>query len=81
LDGLAAKARAAGLNEISVTVARGVPDELVAAYAASGRYTMLILAPGCHDTIDQAFGSVTSAVMRRARVPMLLAPPLCDVPG
>ena len=37
-------------------LARGKPDEEVARYAASGRYTLVVLAPGCHDTIDQAFG-------------------------
>lgn len=80
LDGMAARARIAGVNEISVTIVRGEPDKIVPAYAASGRYTLLILAPGCHDTIDQAFGSVTNAVIRQAATPLLLAPPLCDVP-
>lgn len=79
LDDFARQARRAGVNEISVTVARGEPEELVAAYAASGRYSLLVLAPGCQDTIDQAFGSVTSAVIRSSRTPVLLAPPLCDV--
>ena len=79
LDGIAARARIAGVNEISVTVVRGEPEKLVPAYAASGRYTLLILAPGCHDTIDQVFGSVTNAVIRQAATPMLLAPPGCDI--
>lgn len=79
LNAFASRAREAGINEISVTVARGVPDELVASYSASGRYSLLVLAPGCHDTIDSAFGSVTSAVIRETQTPVLLAPPLCDV--
>lgn len=79
LDGLASKARASGVSEISVTVARGTPDELVPAYAASGRYTLLVLAPGCQDSIDKAFGSVTSAVIRQSTTPVLLAPPGCDI--
>ena len=29
-------------------------------------------------TIDQAFGSVTSSVIRESRTPVLLAPPGCD---
>ena len=36
----------------------------VARLAATGQYTLVVLAPGCHDTIDQAFGSVTSSVIR-----------------
>lgn len=79
LNGFAARARQAGANEISVTIARGAPDELTASYAGSGRYSLVVLAPGCHDTIDQAFGSVTSAVIRASSTPVLLAPPLCDV--
>jgi nucleotide-binding universal stress UspA family protein len=79
LDAFAARARAHEVNEISVTVARGRPEELVAEYAASGRYTLIALAPRCHDTIDQAFGSVTSNVIRSSRVPILLAPPRCDL--
>lgn len=79
LDGFARRARAAGVNEISVTVARGAPEELVGSYAGSGRYSMVALAPRCHDTIDQAFGSVTSAVIRRSTVPILLSPPGCDL--
>lgn len=79
LNRFAGEAREAGVNEISVTVARGVPEDLVSLYAASGRYTLLVLAPGCQDDIDSAFGSVTSAVVRRSRTPILLAPPLCDV--
>lgn len=75
----AEKARGAGMNEISVTIARGAPDEVVASYAQSGRYSLLIMAPGCHDTIDQAFGSVTSAVIRHSSTPVLLVPPGCDV--
>lgn len=79
LGGIAARARIAGVNEISVTIARGEPEKLIPEYAASGRYTLLILAPGCHDTIDQVFGSVTNAVLRQAATPMLLTPPGCDI--
>ena len=78
LEQLATRARAAGTAEVATTLARGKPDEEVARYAASGRYTLVVLAPGCHDTIDQAFGSVTSAVIRASSTPVLLAPPLCD---
>lgn len=78
LDEFAARARSVGVNEISVTIARGAPDEIVPSYARSGHYSLLVMAPGCHDTIDQAFGSVTSAVIRHAGTPVLLAPPHCD---
>ena len=53
-------------------------NEEVARLAATGRYTLIVLAPGCHDTIDQAFGSVTSSVIRSTATPVLLAPPGCD---
>lgn len=79
LDGIAARARIAGVNEISVTIARGEPDEIVPRYAASGRYSLLMLAPGCHDTIDQVFGSVTNAVIRQGATPLLLTPPGCTI--
>lgn len=79
LGGFAARARIAGINEISVTIERGAAEELMATYAASGRYSLIVLAPGCHDTIDTAFGSVTTAAIRQGVAPVLLAPPGCDV--
>lgn len=75
---LARKANAAGIGDVSTTVLRGRPDEEVARLAASGKYSLVVLAPGCHDTIDSAFGSVTSAVIRSSSTPVLLAPPGCD---
>jgi nucleotide-binding universal stress UspA family protein len=78
LDGLAATARAAGATEVVTTIIRGRPDEEVSRLAATGRYSLVVLAPGCHDTIDQAFGSVTSSVIRGSSTPVLLAPPGCD---
>lgn len=78
LDQYATTARASGASEVVTTIVRGRPDEEVARLAASGRYTLVVLAPGCHDTIDQAFGSVTSSVIRESRTPVLLAPPGCD---
>lgn len=78
LDEFASQARRAGVRQISVTIARGAPDEIVPEYVNSGHYSLLVMAPGCHDTIDQAFGSVTSAVIRGASTPVLLAPPHCD---
>lgn len=79
LEGMAARARVAGVCDIGVTIVRGEPEKHIANCAASGRYSLVILAPGCHDTIDQAFGSVTNAVIRRSTAPMLLAPPGCDL--
>lgn len=79
LEGFAMKARIAGADEVNVTIARGVADEVVASRAASGGYSLIVLAPGCHDTIDAAFGSVTSAAIRESVAPVLLAPPGCDV--
>ncbi len=78
LDDFAATARASGAAEVITTIIRGRPDEEVARLAATGRYSLVVLAPGCHDTIDQAFGSVTSSVIRGSLTPVLLAPPLCD---
>lgn len=78
LDALAARARATRIGEVIATIVRGASDEVVADYAASGRYSLIVLAPRCHDTIDQEFGSVTSAVIRRSATPVLLAPPRCD---
>lgn len=78
LEQLAVRARAAGASLVETTLVRGKPDEEVARLAASGRYTLVVLAPGCHDTIDQAFGSVTSAVIRTSSTPVLIAPPVCD---
>lgn len=73
-----AKARASGAAEVVTTIVRGRPDEEVARLAATGNYTLVVLAPSCHDTIDQAFGSVTSSVIRGSSTPVLLAPPGCD---
>jgi len=78
LDQYAAQARASGTAEVVTTIVRGRPDEEVARLAATGEYTLVVLAPGCHDTIDQAFGSVTSSVIRSSSTPVLLAPPGCD---
>ncbi|MDO8846998.1 MAG: universal stress protein [Coriobacteriia bacterium] len=78
LDDFAATARASGAAEVITTIVRGRPDEEVARLAATGRYSLVVLAPGCHDTIDQAFGSVTSSVIRGSLTPVLLAPPTCD---
>lgn len=78
LDQYAMTARASGAAEVVTTIVRGRPDEEVARLAATGRYSLVVLAPGCHDTIDQAFGSVTSSVIRGASTPVLLAPPGCD---
>lgn len=78
LDQYAVTARTSGAAQVVTTIIRGRPDEEVARMAATGRYTLVVLAPGCHDTIDQAFGSVTSSVIRGAATPVLLAPPGCD---
>jgi len=78
---LADIARARGITTVVTTVARGVPDRVVSEYAASGRYTLIALAPRCHDTIDQEFGSVASAVIRESSTPVLLAPPECATPA
>lgn len=78
LEILAAKARSASVGDVRTTLVRGEPDKEVPRLAASGRYSLLVLAPGCHETIDQAFGSVTSAVIRESSTPVLLAPPGCD---
>lgn len=80
MERMAAKARISGIKEIDATIARGEPEDVVPRYAASGRYSLTVLAPGCQDTIDQVFGSVTNAVIRQGATPMLLAPPGCDVP-
>ncbi|MHB1324462.1 MAG: universal stress protein [Coriobacteriia bacterium] len=79
LGELADDLRRAGAPDVAVSVHRGPPDEIIASYASSGRYTLLMLAPGCQDTIEKAFGSVTNAVIRRSAVPLLLAPPGCDI--
>lgn len=73
-----ATARASGAAEVITTIVRGRPDEEVARLSATGDYTLVVLAPGCHETIDQAFGSVTSSVIRGSSTPVLLAPPGCD---
>jgi nucleotide-binding universal stress UspA family protein len=78
LEMLAARAHARRVDEVVTTIARGMPDEMVARAAASGRYSLVVLAPRCHDTIDQEFDSVTSAVIRESSTPVLLAPPGCD---
>ena len=78
LSALAAHARAATACDVVSTIVRGNADEVVAQFAASGRYTLVVLAPGCHDTIESAFDSVTSAVMRSSSTPVVLAPPGCD---
>jgi nucleotide-binding universal stress UspA family protein len=78
LEEYATKARTSGAAEVATTIVRGRPDEEVARLAATGRYSLVVLAPGCHETIDQAFGSVTSSVMRGSSAPVLLAPPGCD---
>ncbi len=78
LEQMATRARAAGVADVHTTLVRGKPDEEVARFAASGRYTLVVLAPNCHDTIDQAFGSVTSSVIRASSSPVLLAPPQCE---
>lgn len=71
-------ARSSGAAEVVTSIVRGRPDEEVTRLAATGQYTLVVLAPGCHDTIDQAFGSVTSSVIRGTSTPVLLAPPACD---
>lgn len=78
LETYAAQARAAGATDVHATVVRGRPDEEVARIVASGGYSLVILAPGCQETVDQAFGSVTSSVIRASSTPVLLAPPHCD---
>jgi nucleotide-binding universal stress UspA family protein len=78
LGALAERARAANMRDVRTTVARGAPDEVVAKYAASGDYSLIIVAPTCHETIDQVFGSVASAVIRSSSTPILLAPPGCE---
>jgi len=78
LASLAARASAAPVAEVRTTLIHGRPDEEIPRVAASGDYSLIVLAPGCHDTIDQAFGSVTSAVIRTSATPVLLAPPGCD---
>ncbi|MBN2848843.1 MAG: universal stress protein [Coriobacteriia bacterium] len=77
LDAIARRAIEAGIRDVRPVLALGDPDHTVAEYAASGDYSIVILGPRCLDTIDQEFGSVTSAALRTARSPMLLAPPGC----
>lgn len=78
MERLAEKARHATTAEVEWVVVRGAPDMEVPAFAASGGYTLVVLAPRCHDTIDEASGSVTSAVIRTVVAPVLLSPPGCD---
>ncbi|MBN1192888.1 MAG: universal stress protein [Coriobacteriia bacterium] len=78
LDMLATRARAANVRDVNTTIARGEPDEIVPRLAASGQYSVIVLAPRCHDTIDRAFDSVTSAVIRESSTPLLLTPPGCE---
>lgn len=79
MESLVLKARQAGAADVRTLLVRGRPDEEVARLAASGEYSLVVLAPRCHETIDQAFGSVTSSVIRDTTTPVLLAPPGCDV--
>ena len=47
LDDFAATGRASGAAEVVTTIIRGRPDEEVARLAATGRYSLVVLAPGC----------------------------------
>ena len=80
LEVLAATARASGAAEVVTTIIRGRPDEEVRRLAATGRYSLVVLAPGCHDTIDRpsARSQARSSASQLRRC--LLAPPRAATP-
>lgn len=77
LEALAERAREQGVRNVTTTVLRGEPTELVPERVVSGDYSLVVLAPRCRDIIEREFGSVANAVLQASRIPLLLAPLDC----
>lgn len=77
LEALAERARKRGVRNVTITVLRGEPTDLVPERVTSGDYSLVVLAPRCRDVVDRKFGSVASAVLQVSRIPLLLAPVEC----
>lgn len=74
LEGLRARAAAAGLDAIA-RVQAGAPAEVILAVASAERPTLIVMGTHARSGVRRAlFGSVAEAVLRRAPCPVLVDP-------
>jgi len=65
----------AGVRTVDMVVTAGGPEHDVAAAAASGKYTLVVMGPHCSESTMDSLDSVTDATLQKTAAPVLLAPP------
>lgn len=81
LKGVAERLRRKGAK-VDVEVLSGRPAEVMAAFAAGGRFDFLALCSRGRNTLKRMlFGSVAEGILRTALTPVLVVPPAGGTPG
>lgn len=78
---LAERAREHGIRDVHTSVVRGDAVEVLPRLVESGDYSLVVLAPRTHETLDGEIGSVASAVIQSSPIPMILTPAELPHPG